>query len=125
MDYIKINGKPIPYPNDFQMQREANIVSEITTMSGRKLADINGWKYADTTLSWGTLRENTLLTLLNETDPANGPFEFTFDEAESGKKTVTAYRVSRITTKTRFRDDYNNIVWSDVQLVLSFPDCYK
>lgn len=125
MDYIKINNKPIPYPNDFQMTKEANVVSELTTMSGKVLADVNGWRYSDTTFQWDTLRETELNLLLSETMAVNGAFDLTFDDVTDGVKTVTAYCKSSITTKTRFRDDNGHIVWSDVQLSVSFPECYQ
>ena len=124
MDYLKINGQyRIPYPNGFTMKKTANITSEYTTITGKRMGDIYGWTYEDQTFSWDTLREDELQTLLNQTNPMNGTFTLTFTDVEDGLKTINAIRVSRVLTKTRFkRDGY--IVWKDVQMEVRFPDAY-
>ena len=125
MDYIKLNGNClIPYPNSFTMTKEANIVSEIKTCTGKCLADISGWKYEDTTLSWDTLFESDLQALLLETNPVNGIFTLTFNDTESGTMTINAFRRKRVTTKTRHKKN-GNVIWKDVQLEISFPDVYE
>lgn len=123
MDFIQINGKRIPYPNDFTMNKTANIVNEITTMTGDVIADINGWRYADTTLKWDFLYETELQNLMTETDPLNGTFALTFSDVESGTLTVNAYRRSRITVKTRYKEN-GNIVFTGIELNVTFPDAY-
>lgn len=123
MDYIQINGKSIPYPNDFTMSKVANITNELTTMTGKTIADVNGWKYADQTLKWDFLYEAELNTLFSETDTLNGTFELTFDDPESGQMTINAFRRSRITVKTRYREN-GNIVFTGIELNLAFPDAY-
>lgn len=124
MDYLKINGQyRIPYPNGFTMKKTANITSEYTTITGKRMGDIYGWTYEDQTFSWDTLKEDELQTLLNQTNPMNGTFTLTFTDVEDGLKTINAIRVSRVLTKTRFkRDGY--IVWKDVQMEVRFPDAY-
>ena len=124
MDYLKINGQyRIPYPNGFTMKKTANITSEYTTITGKRMGDINGWIYEDQTFSWDTLKEEELQILLRETNPMNGTFTLNFVDAEDGEKTINAMRVSRVLTKTRFkRNGY--IVWKDVQMEVRFPDAY-
>lgn len=124
MDYLKVNGKSIPFCNDFEMVQMPNIVNEVVTMNGNTIADINGWKYGDTTLHWDYLTEKDLNTLLTETDPIRGPFEFAFYEPGSNAyKIVKAIRVGRVVVKTRFKRN-GSIVWTDVQIELSFPESY-
>ena len=50
MQYMDINGYSVPYPNDLELQRVPNIVNEITTLTGKVVADVNGWRYGDTEL---------------------------------------------------------------------------
>lgn len=124
MDYIEINGNKIPYPNDFSLQTEPIIASEITTMNGSTYADIVGVKISDTALSWDYLKEEDLLTLLRETNPLSGTFILKFAEAEggaSGWRTASALRVGRVTTKTAFHEPNGGIVWTGISITLRFP----
>lgn len=121
MDYITINNKQVPYPNDFQMKKVPNKVASITTMSGKTISDINGWKYDDTTLQWGTLLETDLTNLLDAI--SDNEFNITFVDID-GDHTVNAVLESRVNTKTRFKEN-GNVVWKDIQVVISFPDCYQ
>lgn len=121
MDYITINNKQIPYPNDFQMKKTPNKVGTITTMSGKTISDVNGWKYANTTMQWDTLLETDLQNLL--TAISDNEFQITFADID-GNHTVNAVLESRVNTKTRFRDN-GNIVWKDINIEVSFPDCYQ
>ena len=124
MDYLKINGNAIPFSNKFTMVQVPNIVNEVTLMNGSTQADINGWKYEDTTLTWDYLKERDLLMLLTQTDPIRGTFELSFYEPGSnGYKTVNAIRKGRVIVKTRYKEA-GEIVWKGIELELSFPDCY-
>lgn len=124
MDYLKINGNRIPYSNGFTMEQVPNIVNEVTLMNGNTQADINGWKYDDTTLEWDFLYENDLNTLLAETDPIRGPFDLSFYEPGSnGYKTVKALRVGRVIVKTRYKEA-GKIVWTGIKIKLTFPESY-
>lgn len=123
MDFFKFNGVSIPCSNDFAMNKSANIVASYQTMSGKTVADINGWTYADVTLQWDYLPESILQSLLSETNPLNGSFSFTFNDVEEGEKTVEAIRSSRVITKTRFVEN-GVALWRDIQMTLSFPACY-
>lgn len=124
MDYIIINSEyKIPYPNEFKMQKTANIVSEYTTCTGKKLCDFNGWTYEDAEWKWDTLEEIVLQNLLEQTDPRKGTFTLTFKDTEKGIITINAYRRNRAITKTRYRRG-GNWVWKDVTLTVSFPDAF-
>ena len=125
MKYIKINGKDFPHPLDFEMSTQPNITSQLTTMSGRNIADVNGWTYADMTLSWQWLESNDLNTLIRETDPMHGSFTFTFDDITTGKpNTVNAIRLSFGGKRLPVVDN-GKTVWVDIQMSISFPDCYQ
>lgn len=121
MDYIQMAGLPIPYPNDFTMEKVPNRVAEIKTLSGRTIADINGWKYANTTLKWDTLLDSDLQNLL--TAISDDTFTFTFKDIDNQTYTIEAELESRVNTKTRYKRN-GDIVWKDVNVTISFPDCY-
>ena len=124
MDYLKVNGHPIPYSNGFTMDQVPNIINEVTLMDGSTEADINGWKYDDTSLEWGTLYEEDLITLFTETDPIRGTFNLSFHEPGSDDyKTVKAMRIGRGLKKTRYKED-GKIVWTGVRIDLTFPESY-
>ena len=117
---ITINDEVLPYPNDFQMQKVPNIVNEMVTLSGKTIADVNGWKYADTTLKWDTLLDQDLQRLLSAISAFQ--FDVTFTDI-SGTWTVEAILKHRTNVKTPM---FHNgaTVWKDVEVELSFPNCY-
>ncbi len=123
--YIQINGKDFPHPKDFQMSVEPNLTSKLVTMSGKTIADINGWTYADMKLSWEFMESEQLIDLIQETDPMRGSFLFTFDDITTGlQSTVNAIRTDIGGRRLAVREN-GKTVWVDIQMSISFPDCYK
>lgn len=122
MQHITINGQQIPYPNDFAPQKVPNIVNEMTTLTGKVVADINGWRYADTSLQWDTLLDEDLQNLL--TAISSPSFEVTFLDIDGTEQTVSAVLKGRANVKTPL---YNNgaTIWKEISIDLSFPDCYE
>lgn len=121
LQYMTINGKDVPYPNSFQLQKVPNIVNEMTTLTGRVVADVNGWRYGDTELQWDTLLDEDLQNLL--TAIGDETFEISFSDIDGNTRTVTAVLRGRANIKTPlFYKDVT--VWNDVRVSLSFPDCY-
>jgi len=125
MRYIKINGKDFPHPIDFRMQTVPNLTAQLTTMSGKNIADINGWKYADMTLSWEYLESTQLLELLRETDPMQGAFSFTFDDLTTGEPTTVNAIRTEVGGRRLAVTEHGKTVWVDIQIGVSFPDCYQ
>lgn len=121
MDYITINNKLIPYPNDFRMEKVPNKVATLTLMNGKTISDVNGWKYADATLQWDTLLETDLQNLLNAI--SENEFVMSFNDID-GAHSINAVLESRVNTKTRYKHN-GDIVWKDINVKLSFPDCYQ
>lgn len=120
---IKINGRSFPLPKDFEMNTAPNIVSEITTMSGNLIADVNGWVYQDTTLAWDWLDADVLTSLMEETQDV---FDFTFDDMNSGvQKTIKAYRKGTGGKKIATITPDNKVQWTGIQISVGFPDCYR
>ena len=122
LDYMKINGYDIPYPNDFAPAKVPNIVNEMVTLTGKVVADVNGWRYGDVTLSWDTLLDEDLQNLLAAI--GDSTFPITFVDIDGAEHTVNAVLRGRANIKTPIF--YNGAtVWKDVSVPLSFPDCYE
>ena len=121
LQYIEIDGTKIPYPNNFTLQKIPHIVNEMTTLTGKTVADINGWKYADTELSWDTLLDEDLQNLL--TVLQFDTFQISFYDLDGTEQTINAVLKGRANVKTPMF--YKGAtVWKDVSVSLSFPDCY-
>ena len=121
LQYITINGQEVPYPNDFTLQKVPNVVNEMTTLTGKVVADINGWRYGDTTLSWDTLLDSDLQNLLTAISYNN--FQVSFYDIDGTLQTVNAVFKGRANVKTPMFHN-GQTVWKDVSITLSFPDCY-
>ena len=122
LQYITINGQTIPYPNDFTPQKVPNIVNEMETLTGKIVADINGWRYGDMELVWGTLLGEDLQNLL--TAISSPSFQISFYDIDGTLQTVNAVLKGRANVKTPMF--YNELtVWKDVAVTLTFPDCYE
>lgn len=121
MDYITINGKSVPYPNDFTPKKVPNKVAQMQTLSGKDIADVNGWKYEPMTLQWDTLLDQDLRDLLDAI--SEDTFMMTFSDID-GVHTVEVALESRFNTKTPIKKD-GVIVWKNVTVDVSFPDCYR
>lgn len=119
MDYITINGKSIPYPNGFSPKKTAKKANAVTTLSGKDIADIIGHKYETTTMKWDTLVDQDLSNLIQALSADT--FSVTFADME-GTHTVNAVLESSLTVKSQFRNN-GNIVWRDISVEISFPDC--
>lgn len=122
MQYLTINGYQVPYSNDLQLQKVPNIVNEMTTLTGKVVADINGWRYADTTLSWDTLLDQDLQNLL--TAISTNEFLIEFIDIDGATHSVNAVLKGRTNVKTPIFHN-GQTVWKDVSVALSFPDCYE
>lgn len=122
MDYMKLNGMRIPYPNNFEMKPKINKVALITTLSGDEYADVNGWKYQPITMQWDTLFDedlNNLLAIAN-----SDTFMMTFIDLDGQEHTETAVFESRVSVKTPLKRN-GKIVWSGISVEVSFPKCHR
>lgn len=123
MNRILIDGVEFPCPLSLNMSKSANIVSEITTLSGSTIADVNGWRYDDITLKWDWIKNSKLQELLEAT--STDTFNFTFKDVDTGtEKTIKAYRTNVSCIETANVDESGEIVWRGIEIQLAFPDCY-
>lgn len=122
LQYLNINGYDIPYGNGFAPQKVPNIINEMVTLTGKTVADVNGWKYGDIELRWDTLLDQDLQNLLAAIS-AN-EFTVTFKDIDGEDHTVNAVFKGRANVKTPMFHN-GRTVWKDVTVQLSFPDCYE
>lgn len=118
---IKINDTDILRPNDFSPHREDIYAAEITTCTGKTIADRIGWRYADMTLEWDMLPQESLELLLDMT----GECSITFTDADGVLRTESIVRTSAVTTSTRTRTHAGSPVWKDVRVEVRFLDAHN
>lgn len=117
---IKINGTDILRPSDFSPQREDLYAAEITTCTGKTIADRIGWKYSDMTMEWDMLPQKQLEVLLS----MQGECEVTFTDADGISHTERIVRSSAVSTVTRSTGADGHPVWSDVKVEVRFLDAH-
>ena len=123
MDYITINGQNLPYPKQFTMKRTPNIVCQYRTMSGKDYADVNGWKWADTTITWDALYPedlNRLITAVQSSSSFTIAFIDAGGNARSANAILTGFGHSKSLVKIK-----GSYYWQNVSIDLMFPDCYQ
>lgn len=113
---IRINSTDILAPNDFQPSREDVYAGEITTCTGKLIADRIGWKYSDMALQWDMLPQADLMVLIGIT----GQFDLVFEDVDGSTVTEAAIPKSKVFTGTRYTDLQGNVIWRDVQFGITF-----
>lgn len=121
---LSINGRALPYPEKFTMQRVPFIAAEYTTMMGHSKADIVGWKFADTTITWSALYSADLDKLIEAIGDVRTSFNIEFiDESTGTRRTEEAILRGFSKSKVRYQND-GKIMWEDISINLSFPNCH-
>lgn len=118
---IKINDTDILRPNDFSLHREDIYAAEITTCTGKTIADRIGWRYADMTLEWDMLPQESLDLLLSMT----GQCSITFTDADGQIHTESIVRASAVMTSTRTITASGKPVWKDVRVEVRFINAHN
>lgn len=123
---ITINGVSFPRPNDFGPVKENVYAGEITTCTGKRIADCIGWRWADMTLEWDYLPASLLNTLVNLNQTTTIQFDMPTSYTSNTKKLeYTTYSEdvilkNRVIVGSRGRDQYGNEIWHDIKLEVSF-----
>ena len=117
---IKINSSDVYMPNGFAPQREHVYAAEITTCTGKTIADRIGWKYADMTLEWGTLPQDQLSVLL----AMDGTDEIKFEDVDGTVVTEDIFPLSQVWIGTRHIGEDGNPLWKDVKLTIRFVNVH-
>ena len=118
---ITIDSKTYYRPNGFTPAREYVYAGEITTCTGKTVADLVGWKYSDITLEWDSLPQSQLENLL----AMNGTeVTLTFTDVDGTTASESVIPLTHSMTATR---SYNNgnPVWKEVETSLRFINVHN
>lgn len=118
---ITIDSKTYYRPNGFTPAREYVYAAEITTCTGKTIADLVGWKYADITLEWDSLPQTQLenLLALNGTEVS-----LTFYDVNKVSVTESVIPLTHSMTATRLTNG-NDSVWRDIRTDLRFINVHN
>lgn len=117
---IFINGKELPKPNEFKLERQDIYAAEITTCTGKLIADKVGWRYSDMNLEWGALTQEEVDILIS----MSGECTLTFDDQTETPITESIIRTSVVSMKNRWT--HNGITyWKDVSVSIRFIDAHR
>lgn len=119
---ISIDNNVIYRGNDFTLQREYIYAGEYETCTGKRIADIVGWRYADVTITWDTLSQTMLGYIMGLTGYAVD-FTFTNELGVSVTEKVIPQIIS--SQATRLTNPYDGTaVWKNVSLQLKFVNAH-
>ena len=119
---IKIDGNTIYRGNDFTLQREYIYAGEYESCTGKRIADLVGWRYSDTTITWDALPQAQFNAILGL---SGMQASFVFSD-ESGTDVTENVRPQVITSQaTRFTNPYDgSVVWKNIELQIRFVDTH-
>ena len=119
---ITIDSNVIYRGNDFTLQREWIYAGEYETCTGKRCADLVGWRYSDLTISWDNLPQAQLDALLNLTG-AEVTMTFSNEKGTSVNEKV----IPRIITSqaSRLTDVFGSVSWINISLQLQFTEAHN
>lgn len=119
---ISIEEVEIFRGNNFSLEREWIYAAEIETCTGKRCADVVGWRYKDLTIQWDNLPQDQLQTILN-LDGSEVNMTFTNEQNQS----VTEAVIPLVTTAqiTRLTDPQGNVAWSGIGLQVRFINAHN
>lgn len=119
---IEIDGKEIFRSNGFTLQREWIYAAEIITCTGKRCADVVGWRYADLSLSWDYLPNDQLSAILALSGSA---VNMTFKNETGTSVTESVIPTVSTAQVTRHTDPYGNVIWTGVGLGIQFINAHN
>ena len=119
---ITIDGKEIFRGNDFTLQREWIYAAEIVTCTGKRCADVVGWRYSDMTIEWDALPQDQLQKIVGLSGEA---VDMTFSNEKNESVTEKVIPTVTTATVTRYTDDAGNVIWSGIKLNLKFINAHN
>lgn len=119
---IKIDNQEIFRGNDFTLEREWIYAAEIETCTGKRCADVVGWRYRDMKISWDTLPQNQLQKILNL---SGSEVNMTFSNEKNESVTEKVIPLISVATATRITDPFGDIAWSGISLDLRFVNAHN
>lgn len=118
---ITIGGNTFFRPNDFTPSREYVYSGEITTCTGKIIADLIGWRYADISLEWDTLPQDQLDALLGLSGQET---TITFEDADGTTVTESVIPLTHSNTAQRIVSG-GVPAWKDIETSLRFLNVHN
>lgn len=119
---ITVDGNAIYRGNEFTLQREYIYAGEIETCTGKRCADLVGWRYADLTISWDTLPQSQFQSILALT---GAQVNMVFDNEKNTSVTEVVIPTAITSTATRLTDPMGNVTWKNVGLSIRFINAHN
>ena len=119
---IKLGNNELYRGNDFTLQREYIYAGEYETCTGRRIADIVGWRYSDLTISWDNLPADQFAFVLGLTGQR---VYLRFDNEQVTY--VSEFVIPQVISSqaTRYTNPYDgSVVWKNVQLQIKFVNSH-
>lgn len=119
---ITIDDNEIFRGNGFTLEREWIYAAEIETCTGKRCADVVGWRYKDLTIEWDNLPQEQLQNIL-----ALDGHEVDMTFSDESNTTVTEAVIPLVTTAqvTRYTDPFGDVAWSGVSLQIRFINAHN
>lgn len=111
----------LPRPNDFTLERENILAAEVTTCTGKKYADLIGWRYSDLTLTFDSMPESTLTWLLQQT----GRGTTIRGRDERGNQFTEHVILEKSSSQATRETVDGKAVWKNVQIAIRFMDVHS
>ena len=115
LDYIIINGEQVSRPLNFAPAQEDIYKGEYTTLTGKRMGDAVGWRYADMTLEWDGLPQQEVDVLVN----MSGINILEFDGLDGEMCEEQVLRTSVVGMRHRYTQG-GVTYWRDVKVSIQF-----
>lgn len=119
---ITIDDNEIFRGNNFTLERNWIYAAEIETCTGKRCADVIGWRYNDLTINWDNLPQDQLQVLL---DLDGSEVEMTFSNEENQSVTETVIPLVMTSQVTRLTDPNGDIAWTGIGLQIRFINAHN
>lgn len=119
---ISIDDNEIFRGNNFTLERNWIYAAEIETCTGKRCADVIGWRYNDLTINWDNLPQDQLQVLL---DLDGSEVEMTFSNEENQSVTETVIPLVMTSQVTRLTDPNGDIAWTGIGLQIRFINAHN
>ena len=118
---ITIDGNEIYRGNDFALSREFLYAGEVETYTGKRCADLVGWRYADMTIQWDMLPDEQLQSIL-ALSGEQVDFTFTNEAGVSVTETVIPLAIASTATRHTRR---GKAIWKGIGLQIQFINAHS
>lgn len=119
---ITIDENEIFRGNDFTLEREWIYAAEIETCTGKRCADIVGWRYKDLTIEWDALPQDQLQDILALD---GSEVDMTFSDESNTSVTESVIPLVTKATVTRYTGPDGQILWSGIGLQVRFINAHN